>query len=102
MNAPTRAAAPRRRHRTAPPDPRPATADEAGRVLERPDGFHWLDESGHQEFGPFPSREEALDDLDGRGAQHHEDIEALHVAEPEIDIEAVHDREGDDPPEPAA
>lgn len=31
----------------------------------RPDGFHWVDVQGRQEFGPFATVEEALADIDG-------------------------------------
>ena len=34
------------------------------RVHERPDGYHWIDVNGHQEFGPFRSLAEALADMD--------------------------------------
>lgn len=38
-------------------DPR---EDMLGRLVERPDGVHWIAEDGHKEFGPFASVEEAL------------------------------------------
>ncbi len=34
--------------------------DETSRVVARPDGFYWVADDGHQEFGPFPTAQEAL------------------------------------------
>ncbi len=34
------------------------------RVHRRPDGYHWVDIEGRQEFGPFVSLEDALADMD--------------------------------------
>lgn len=34
--------------------------DESSRVVARPDGFYWVADDGHQEFGPFPTAMEAL------------------------------------------
>jgi hypothetical protein len=36
------------------------TDDESSRVMARPDGFYWVADDGHQEFGPFTSAMEAL------------------------------------------
>lgn len=36
------------------------TDDESSRVVARPDGFYWVADDGHQEFGPFTSAAEAL------------------------------------------
>lgn len=33
------------------------------RVIERPDGFWWLDEADAREYGPFPTLIEAVDDM---------------------------------------
>jgi hypothetical protein len=43
--------------RTVPDAP---TDDESSRVAARPDGFYWVADDGHQEFGPFPTALEAL------------------------------------------
>jgi hypothetical protein len=34
--------------------------DESSRVVARPDGFYWVADDGHQEFGPFASAIDAL------------------------------------------
>ena len=36
------------------------TDDESSRVAARPDGFYWVADDGHQEFGPFPTAMDAL------------------------------------------
>ncbi len=38
----------------------PPSDDENSRVVARPDGFYWVADDGHQEFGPFPTAQEAL------------------------------------------
>lgn len=38
----------------------PPTDDESSRVVARPDGFYWVADDGHQEFGPFDSAIDAL------------------------------------------
>jgi hypothetical protein len=38
----------------------PPTDDEGSRVVARPDGFYWVADDGHQQFGPFPSAQDAL------------------------------------------
>jgi hypothetical protein len=68
----TKTAAPRRRRRAAgegavaavtatrAPD---TPVDDGERVVERPDGYHWIAPDGRQEFGPFDSVEAALADM---------------------------------------
>jgi hypothetical protein len=34
--------------------------DEHSRVVARPDGFYWVADDGHQEFGPFATAMDAL------------------------------------------
>ena len=36
------------------------TDDESSRVVARPDGFYWVADDGHQEFGPFATAMDAL------------------------------------------
>ncbi|HLT26544.1 MAG TPA: hypothetical protein VK047_07585 [Zeimonas sp.] len=42
---------------TTPPD------FDHTRVIERPDGFWWIDEAEGREYGPFASLVEAVDDM---------------------------------------
>lgn len=46
----------------AGPDKGPES--EEIRIIERSDGFYWLDPSTHERFGPFASYEEALANSD--------------------------------------
>jgi hypothetical protein len=58
---------------------------EAGRILERPDGFYWENEAGELR-GPFVTRAEAEADrlAGGELAGDFEAGESLHEAESEI------------------
>ena len=40
--------------------PEPPSDDESSRVVARPDGFYWVADDGHQEFGPFPTAVDAV------------------------------------------
>ncbi len=33
------------------------------RIIERPNGFYWLDEADAREYGPFPTLMDAFDDM---------------------------------------
>ncbi len=37
---------------------------DKGRVIERPDGFYWQDKLTAEEFGPFATRSEAMQEMD--------------------------------------
>jgi len=39
--------------------PTSGTDDESSRVVARPDGYYWVADDGQQQFGPFPTAEEA-------------------------------------------
>jgi len=81
----------------------PAPPIDERRVVERPDGYHWIDEAARQEFGPFPSAARALEAMAGEGARGDEEVDALRIAEPDIDVEVVpRDVQGDDPPQGCA
>ena len=45
----------------APPSelPTAGTDDESSRVVVRPDGYYWVADDGHQEFGPYATATEA-------------------------------------------
>lgn len=60
--------------------------DRAQRVVQRPDGFHWIAPDGHQEFGPFASFEEALADMGDAADDGVEPGETLEEAERELGI----------------
>ena len=39
--------------------PTPTTDDASSRVVVRPDGYYWVADDGHQEFGPYATATEA-------------------------------------------
>jgi hypothetical protein len=48
-------------------------------IIERPDGFYWQSEATGEEYGPFPTRAEAVADMESGG-----EVEDL---EPEVTLE---------------
>lgn len=46
------------------------------RIIERPDGFYWQDETDSREYGPFATLTEAVDDMQGFNADGVDEIEA--------------------------
>ena len=93
----------KRLHTPAAVPPADDTEDERLlRIRQRPDGYHWLDAEGRQEFGPYESLEDALADMDDaelalEGAI--EQAEMTEEAEQGLDIEAQVDRRDEDEPE---
>jgi len=53
----------------APDDSNEPAADAADRIVERPDGYHWISEDGRNEFGPFATLAEAVADMEGAGGE---------------------------------
>lgn len=68
-------------------DPAPEEP-EADRIVSRPDGYHWVARDGRQEFGPFPTIEEALADMSDADDEEAAPSpgEALQEAERDIGI----------------
>lgn len=80
---------------TEPRDPIDASDDgETGgdgderlqRIVQRPDGFHWIAPDGHQEFGPYDTLEAALADMDESVDDAVEPGESLDEAEQELGL----------------
>jgi hypothetical protein len=65
-------------------EPVAPTDDERSRVAARPDGFYWVADDGHQEFGPFPTAVDALVALRSGIETGLEPDETLEEAEDEI------------------
>ncbi len=59
--------------------------DEKGRVIERPDGFYWVDKETEEEFGPFDTLFDAMQDMQKNG-NGSEEGESLEEAEAEIGV----------------
>lgn len=62
-----------------------ATSEEA-QVIERPDGFYWLDPDSGMEIGPFATRAEAVADMESAGDAELDVSESIAQAEDEIGI----------------
>ena len=56
------------------------------RIIERPDGFYWLDDETGEECGPFPTRLKAAEDIEYTAESDFGPAESLHEAEDEIGI----------------
>ena len=64
----------------------PGPGSRRGRIIERPDGFYWQDESTNQEYGPFPTLLDARQDMEYNGESDYEPGETLEEAEAELGI----------------
>ena len=62
-----------------------SVAYDKTRVIERPDGFYWQHKASGEEFGPFATLIDAVDDME-YGAAALEAGESLEEAESEIGI----------------
>ena len=57
------------------------------RVIERPDGFYWVHQESAEEYGPFVSLLEAVQDMEYSDTGSSETLaEDLHAVEEEIGI----------------
>jgi hypothetical protein len=56
------------------------------RIIERPDGFYWVDRQTDEAFGPFPTYQEAVQDMEYNAESDYEPGETLAEAEAEIGI----------------
>jgi len=63
----------------------PAEFDKT-RIVERPDGVYWQDRVTGEEFGPFLTMAEAVDDMEYSADSALEPGESLHEAEDELGI----------------
>jgi hypothetical protein len=60
---------------------------DATRIIERPDGFYWQTRDGAEEFGPFPTLLEAVQDMGYTDEDtSYEPGESLADAESELGI----------------
>lgn len=79
-----------------------AVEGEGGRIVQRPDGYHWIALDGRQEFGPFITLEEARADMLGTADEDTpQPGESLQEAEQEIGISEWIDPETGEPAEGA-
>ncbi len=66
--------------------PENAPVPDSARIVERPDGFYWLDQSTGETFGPFATLAEAKADMDYTPESDYEPVESLAEAEEELGI----------------
>lgn len=71
--------------KTIPVSPDPSDVDR-GLVIERPDGFYWQDKLTGDEFGPFATLAEAMQDMQKQNGNGFGEGETLEEAEAEIGI----------------
>jgi hypothetical protein len=64
----------------------PTPEEEMARIIERPDGFYWVDASSGKEFGPFASMTEAIEDMEFSADNGAADAESLREAEDSLGI----------------
>lgn len=66
----------------------PETTAEYGntRIIERPDGFFWRDEENGEEFGPFSTLLEAVQDMEYNAESGNEPGETVEEAERELGL----------------
>jgi hypothetical protein len=68
------------------PPASPPTDYDHSRIVERPDGFYWLDSDTGEALGPFPSLAEAVEDMQYNPESDYEPIESLDEAEDELGL----------------
>ena len=66
--------------------PETPTEHDHTRITERPDGFYWLDSESSEEYGPFPTLLEAVQDMEYSADSDYEPGETLEEAEDELGI----------------
>jgi hypothetical protein len=69
------------------------------RVLERPDGFYWLDAETGKEYGPFPTLLDAVNDMHYSADSDYEPGETVEEAEAELGVADWIDPETGEPAE---
>lgn len=76
------------RKKTAMPHviPEPPPAYDSARIIERPDGFFWLDPRTDRENGPFESLQQAIEDMDYNAESNYEPAETIEEAERELGL----------------
>lgn len=56
------------------------------RIVERPDGFFWLDKDNGQLYGPFDTLLEAVQDMEYQAESDYEPAETLEEVEEELGL----------------
>ena len=66
--------------------PEPAAGEDAGRIIERPNGWYWQPKDDGREVGPFATRADAVADMRASEDTGYEPGESVEEAEAEIGI----------------
>jgi hypothetical protein len=74
----------------------PADYDQT-RILERPDGVYWIDAESGEEYGPFATLLEAVQDMNYTAESDYEPGETVEEAEEELGISDWIDPDTGDP-----
>lgn len=98
-NAPATPSPPEREVPPPGPDDVESAADDAERIVSRPDGWYWLAPDGRQEIGPFATLAEAQADMDSGEMSAWAPDETLPEAESEIGVADWIDPESGEPAE---
>ncbi|HRP97731.1 MAG TPA: hypothetical protein PL143_15930 [Rhodocyclaceae bacterium] len=69
------------------------------RIIERPDGFYWQDKITDEEYGPFETLLEAVQDMEYSAESDVVETESLQEAEEEIGVADWIDPETGEPAE---
>jgi hypothetical protein len=56
------------------------------RIIERPDGFFWLDPESDKMFGPFDTLAQAVEDMEYNAESNYEPDETIEEAERELGL----------------
>lgn len=73
--------------------------EKNARVIERPDGFYWMDDVSGKEYGPFTTLLEAMQDMQDTGDSDFGEGMPLDEAEEEIGMSGWVDPETGEPAE---
>ncbi len=71
----------------------------AARIVERPDGYYWVDLDTSVEFGPFDTATLAFADMESISESGYEPVESLQEAEADLGISNWIDPETGEPAE---
>lgn len=69
------------------------------RIIERPDGFYWVNQDTEAQYGPFTSLLEAAQDMSYNDVTTSETVDSLHEVEEEIGINGWIDPDTGEPAE---
>lgn len=73
--------------------------NDGARIIERPDGFYWIDPDSGAEFGPFSTRAQAMADMQSSADSDYEPGATLAEAEAELGISEWIDPDTGEPAE---